>query len=150
MADKNIQSRLKTTNILLFLMPLIIALFATYLKMSLSYQPQPELYEMNETMRILQYVLYLSGLAVFFFIDGLLQIIRTRILIKKCESSAIIFNIVALGVLNYTAVAGFLGFIISGNISWVVIFCAISFFSGIRFLPLKRNLQRFSSMLEQS
>ncbi|MCM8825245.1 MAG: hypothetical protein NC937_03735 [Candidatus Omnitrophica bacterium] len=96
-------------------------------------------------MRVIQYFLYLSGLAIFFFIDGILHLIRKRFSTRKDQTSAIIFNIVALGVLDYTAVAGFLGFIISGNIPWVVIFCAISFFSGIRFLPFKKNLEKFSS-----
>ncbi|MCM8763833.1 MAG: hypothetical protein NC830_00485 [Candidatus Omnitrophica bacterium] len=149
MVENNTQSRLKIINLLLFLIPLIMVSIAIYLKLSLSYQPQSELYEMNETMRILQYFLYLTGLAVFFFIDGLLNIIRKKFANRKYESSAIIFNIVALSVLDYTGVVGFLGFIISGNISWVVIFCAISFFSGLRFLPLKRNIKRFLSMLEQ-
>lgn len=145
MEEKNRENNLKFINFLMLLDPVILALIAVFMKRFLSYQPSPEIYEINSTMRFIQYFLYLSGLAVFFFIDGITHFIQRKIVEKSKPSSPILFNIISLSILDYIAVAGFAGFIISGNISWVVIFCAISFFSRFRFLPFKRNLKSITS-----
>ncbi|MCX7706310.1 MAG: hypothetical protein N2115_08690 [bacterium] len=139
MEKKHNEKNLKIFNFLFFLNPLILALIAIYMKRSLSYQPSPEFYEINRNMRIVQYFLYLSGLTVFFFIDGILNILRKRIQLKNLPISPLLLNIITLAILDYIALSGFLGFLISGNISWVIIFCAISFFSGFRFFPIRRS-----------
>lgn len=145
MENKTNQNNVKIINFLVFLSPVIFALIAIYMKKNLAYQPSPETYEINEAMRIVQYFLYLSGLAVFFFIDAIVNPIRKKFLKQNLPTSPIVFNILGLCILGYISISGFLGFIISGNISWVIIFCAISFFSGIRFLPFKRQIEKFYS-----
>ncbi|HOK80739.1 MAG TPA: hypothetical protein PKW86_09035 [bacterium] len=136
--------KLKIINMFMLADPLILLFVAVFMKRSLSYQPSPEFYEINQTMRIIQYFLYLSGLAVFFFMDGIIQILRKKIFVQA-QTNPIAFNILGIAVVDYISIAGFLGFLISGNIAWVTTFCLISFFSRFRFLPLNRNISRFTT-----
>ncbi|MCM8817830.1 MAG: hypothetical protein NC913_10070 [Candidatus Omnitrophica bacterium] len=149
MEKKYNEKILKLFNFLFFFSPLFLALIAVYLKKIHCYQPSPEFYEINNTARSIQYFLYLSGLAVFFFIDGIMHLIQKKIRRKNQFFSPYMFNIIGLGVLNYIGLSGFIGFIISGNISWVIIFCAISFFSGFRFFPSKRNIEKITTVTSQ-
>ncbi|MGC9066593.1 MAG: hypothetical protein ACP5JO_08245 [Candidatus Ratteibacteria bacterium] len=142
-------NKLKIINILMLVNPVIFVFIAYFMKHFLSYQPPPEFYEINQTMRIVQYFLYLSGLAVFFFLDGILHMLRKRAF-KLTQTNPIAFNILGIAVLDYIIITGFLGFLISGNIAWVTTFCLISFFSSFRFLPLNRNLSRFTMDNQES
>ena len=144
MENNALASRLKVLNIAMMADPLILLLIAYFMKSSLSYQPPAEFYEVNQTMRIVQYFLYLSGIGVFFFMDGILQLLRKKIF-KQAQTNPIAFNILGIAVLDYISLTGFLGFLISGNIAWVMVFCLIAFFTRFRFLPLSKNLSRFGS-----
>jgi len=142
---KNIQvNRLKILNLSMLIDPILLFCIAFIMKKHLAYQPSPEFYEINTTMRYVQYFLYLSGLAVFFFIDGIVSFIKKR-LPKDEHISPIKHNLISMALLDYISVSGFVGFLISGNITWVAVFCAISFFSRFRFLPTRKNLSRYHS-----
>ena len=62
---------LRIINLVMLVDPLILLGIAFYMKNHLGYEPSPEFYEVNETIRIVQYFLYLSGLGVFFFVDAI-------------------------------------------------------------------------------
>ncbi len=127
-------NQVRILNLAMLVNPLIIAGIAFYMKHYLSFQPPSEFYEVNEAMRIVQYFLYLSGLAVFFFIDGITHFLKKRIVKQNNLNSHIRFNIISMAILDYIGISGFVGFLISGNLTWVVVFCAISFFSRFRFV----------------
>ena len=126
---------------------LVYVLVAYVMKYQGQYQPDPETYENLQAMRVFQYCMYFSGLAVFFFSDFIVGFFRKAYWKKNDNSNdvnpAYKFSLTMLEVMDYTGLCGLIGFFVSGNVTWVVVFCAISFFSKLRFLPTERNLARF-------
>jgi len=125
---------LRIINFAMLIDPLILLGIAFYMKYNLGYEPSPEFYEVNGTIRIVQYFLYLSGLGVFFFADAITHPFKKRLSGKSDTASKIKYNIVSMAVLDYIGISGFIGFLISGNLPWVLIFCVIAFFSRLRFI----------------
>jgi len=140
MRKKNTITGLRILNLTMLINPVILMGIAIFMKNRFAFQPPSEFYEVNDIMRNVQYFLYLSGLGVFFFIDAINQPIKKRMLKQKDVISHIKFNIISMAILDYIGISGFIGFLISGNLTWVVIFCVIGFFSRLRFVNTYKNI----------
>ncbi len=134
MGKKSDTDAIKIIKFVLLFDPIILAAAACFMKHYLSFQPPSQFYEGNEVLRMVQYFLYLSGLGVFFFNDWIINTLKKRILTQNDYSSLIRFVTVTMAIYDYIGLSGFVGFLISGNLTWVMTFCIISFFSRIRFV----------------
>lgn len=134
---------------ILILLPLIYIAAAFLLKKYVSYQPPSSLYEETPPIIFLQYFLYFSGLGVFFFSDFFMHIFRKNLPQANQSKSQVSdirrgpehqkLNLEMLLLLDYTALSGLIGFLISGNLTWLVIFALLGFFSKFRFFPLDKK-----------
>ena len=87
--------------------------------------------------RILQYILFFIGVAIFFFCDGISDFIANRLFIKNEKqdkevekeniSSYFTYTLVMLWLLNLITITGFIGFLICGNITWLFVFLPVSY-----------------------
>lgn len=139
---QNLQGYRLSAGIALLLLPFLYPIIAFFMKRNLGYQPSSTFFEEILFIRYLQYALYFSGLAIFFFSDLLIKYvsrIAERITADKAISPSFITSILMMAALDYIALSGFIGFLISGNFSWVVIFAVLEFFGKIRYFPKKNS-----------
>ncbi|MFA5645441.1 MAG: hypothetical protein WDA18_03690 [Candidatus Ratteibacteria bacterium] len=131
-----------SAGIALLLLPFLYPIIAFFMKRNLGYQPSSTFFEEILLIRYLQYALYFSGLALFFFSDLLIKYasrIAKRITSNNPGSYSLMTAILMMVALDYIALSGFIGFLISGNFSWVVIFAFLEFFGKIRYFPKKNS-----------
>ncbi|MCL5674230.1 MAG: hypothetical protein M1501_00575 [Candidatus Omnitrophica bacterium] len=143
----------KITGYILFFISVVYIVIAFLMKKFLNFHPSSSLYEgMNsfKSLRYLQYFLYFSGIAVFFFFETIMNFLRNRtrkkikyfIKTEHVDNSAEYqnLNLKMLLIIDYIGFSGFVGFLICGNLYWITIFSVISFFSKLKFFPVhKRN-----------
>lgn len=141
---------IKIKETILFFISLVYIGLAFLIKNFLNFHPSPTAYGEINSFVYLQYFLYFSGIAIFFFFETIMNFLRNRInkQIKYFNKTKSIdysieyqnLNLKMLLVIDYIGFSGFLGFLICGNLYWVTIFALISFFSKLRFFPVhKRN-----------
>jgi hypothetical protein len=124
--------------------PIVYCVVAYLLKEKTGYQPATTLFEEDTLMRALQYFFYFSGLAFFFFSDLFVKLLA-RIAEKTMSSgrykgsTADMASLMMMAILDYIGISGFIGFLISGNLTWVYLFAALSFLAKIRYFPGKTH-----------
>lgn len=104
--------------------------------------------------RIIQYILFFIGVAIFFFCDGISDFLAKKIFIKgddkKVEeeniSSYFAYTIIMLWILNIITITGFIGFLICGNISWLVVFLLLNISMVYKYFPSRA---RFEDILKK-
>jgi hypothetical protein len=130
----------------ILLSPVLYVVVALALKKFAQFQPDPSFFEENPAARAIEYSLYFLGLGVFFFSDFFSRPLK-KLCMKKVsgqtEFNPAKFSILMLAVMDFIGLSGFVGYLISGNLAWVMVFCTISFFSMIRFLPSEKHFARF-------
>jgi hypothetical protein len=110
------------------------------------FNPPANFYSGIKSLRYIQYFLYFSGIAIFFFFETIMNFFKNRIK-KKIDKKNIDYaleyqslNLDMLVIVDYIGFSGFIGFLICGNLYWVTIFSLISLFSKLKFFPVhKRN-----------
>ncbi len=127
--------------------PFILLIIAYYMKRN-GFKYLISDYEKGSA-RILQYILFFIGVAIFFFCDGISDFIANRLFIKnekqdkKIEkeniSSYFTYTLVMLWLLDLITITGFIGFLICGNISWLSVFLLLNISMVYKYFPSQRK-----------
>ena len=127
--------------------PFILLIIAYYMKRNGFKYLIPD-YEKGSA-RILQYILFFIGVAIFFFCDGISDFIANRLFIKNEKqdkeiekeniSSYFTYTLVMLWLLNLITITGFIGFLICGNISWLSVFLLLNISMVYKYFPSQRK-----------
>jgi len=129
------------------LFPCILLMIAYYMKQHGFKYLVPD-YEKGSA-RILQYILFFIGVAIFFFCDGISDFFANRLFIKGKKqdkeiekeniSSYFIYTLIMLWLLNLITITGFIGFLICGNISWLSVFLLLNVSMFYKYFPSQRK-----------
>jgi len=134
--------------------PVVLLVIAYYMKQHGFKYLIPD-YEKGNA-RILQYILFFIGVAIFFFCDGISDFVANRLFIKNEKqnkevekentSSYFIYTLVMLWFLNLITITGFIGFLICGNISWLSVFLLLNISMAYKYFPSQR---KYKSLIEK-
>jgi len=112
----------------------------------------PLIVDYSEGMaRILQYLLFGIGVAIFFFCDAISDFFANRLFVKDRQrekenlSSYFAYTFITLWLLNMISTLGFVGFLICGNLTWLTVFVILNFSLQTRYFPSEG---RFNKLVE--
>ncbi len=109
--------------------------------------------------RIIQYVLFGFGVAIFFFCDGISDFLAKKFFIptkekfneeeiKKNLLGYVSYTVVIMTILDMIGIFGFFGFLICGNLTWLFVFVLLNFFMQFKYLPSPSRFQNLISQIE--
>ncbi|MCX8082530.1 MAG: hypothetical protein N3D17_03930 [bacterium] len=100
--------------------------------------------------KFIQYVLFATGAGIFFFCDGISDFFSKRLssAVKDTTHFYLLYVLFTIWLLNIISITGFMGFLICGNISWMVVFIILNLSIGIRYLPSQRRMQKLIATLK--
>ncbi len=134
--------------------PFILLIIAYYMKRN-GFKYLISDYEKGSA-RILQYILFFIGVAIFFFCDGISDFIANRLFIKNEKqdkeiekeniSSYFTYTLVMLWLLDLITITGFIGFLICGNISWLSVFLLLNISMVYKYFPSQR---KYKNLIER-
>jgi len=110
--------------------------------------------------RVVQYVLFGFGVAIFFFCDGISDFFSKRFFvsvkekfneeeIKKNLLGYVSYTVVMMTILDMIGIFGFIGFLICGNLTWLFVFVLLNFSIQFKYLPSPFRLQFLISQSER-
>jgi len=136
--------------------PFILLVIAYYMKQNGFKYLVPN-YEKGNA-RILQYILFFIGVAIFFFCDGISDFIANRLFIKNEKqdkevekeniSSYFTYTLVILWLLDLITITGFIGFLVCGNISWLSVFLLLNISMVYKYFPSQRKYENLIEKLK--
>jgi len=139
------------------LFPCILLMIAYYMKQQGFKYLVPD-YEKGSA-RILQYILFFIGVAIFFFCDGISDFFANRLFIKGKKqdkeiekeniSSYFIYTLIMLWLLNFITITGFIGFLICGNISWLSVFLLLNVSMFYKYFPSQRKYKNLIGKVQE-
>jgi hypothetical protein len=99
-------------------------------------------------IRIIQYILFAIGVLIFFFCDGISDFFAHRLFAagKQREqenlSSYFAYVFIIMWMLNMISVAGFIGFLICRNLTWLTVFVILTLSIQMKYFPSEGRFKR--------
>ena len=155
-SEKKYWVNMKTIGIIFLLSPVLLFLIA-YILSEKNFAPQVADYE-EGLARIIQYILFALGAAVFFFCDAISDFLQKRFFIpreiksydsthaKENLSAYFAYTLVMMGIVDTIGIYGFAGFLICSNLTWLGIFALLNIALQFKYYPSE---SRFNSMISE-
>ena len=145
--------RIKSMGIAAMVFPLIIMVAGIILSQK-GLTGMVEGYE-EGLARIVQYILFAIGIALFFFCDGISDFFAQRLLVNDRQreqenlSSYLAYVFIMLGLLDMISVMGFVGLLISGNLTWMTVFVILTLSLQMRYFPSEGRLRKLLERVKE-
>lgn len=146
-------NRLKQLGVFSTVFPLMI-LFMSVLLSSKGLTGLVEDYEQGMA-RIVQYILFAIGVAIFFFCDGISDFFAHRLFVSDKHreqenlSSYFAYVFIILWLLNMISVMGFIGFLISGNFMWLTVFVILTLSLQMKYFPSQGRFKKLTELVKK-
>ena len=144
--------RLKNISMGMMALPVLLLIVAFFLREH-GFSGSVEEYDRG-VATIVQYILFIIGALIFFFGDGIANFIGGRLIpygrdeldgeekVREDFQGYMAYTFIVMDLMNLIVILGFVGFLICGNFTWLVVFFLAGFFLLFKYIPSPGRFER--------